>query len=81
MAIANNYFGYRIIKAPPRIQKVKRTWKERLFSKPFQSHKDVIVDVLEKGKVLKDDFNMTIVVNESEYHKLCDMLKNQTKGV
>lgn len=65
--------GMRVIIKPPTQVKVKRTWKERLFTlpwRPMQSHKTELHELIKDGEVLVDKMNQVIYCNEKMYQRL-----------
>lgn len=67
--------GFNIICDPHKkvVNKVRRTWRERLFTlpfKPFDTHKDVIewVDALEDDQIIRS--GNKLVCNTKTYEKI-----------
>lgn len=65
--------GMRVIVKPPFSNKVKRTWKERLFTlpwRPMQTHKTELHELIMDDEFLVDKVNQVIYCNEKMYQKL-----------
>ena len=73
--------GSRVIIAEPVNCKkeVKRTWKERLFTLPFNPFNkfkavDILVDIMEDGQVVQQDNNLHMTIKT--WHKLQKAMDN-----
>lgn len=65
--------GMKVVVQKPYQVKVKRTWKDRLFTLPWlplESHKTELHETVNDGDFLIDKVNNVIYCNEKMYQKL-----------
>jgi hypothetical protein len=69
------YYGNRIFVQPPGLVKIKRTWRERLFSlTPFKTFKMVLKDMLDDGQVVR--MHERLVMNQTTFQRMKTLLEN-----
>lgn len=66
-----NFCGLDIIVQPPIKTEVKRSWLERLTTRPFlKKTKTVITEVMDDGQILR--FGSTLVMNQKTANRLSE---------
>lgn len=74
--------GMKVVISRPHQVQVKRTWKERLFTRPWtpmQTHRTELHEIIPGGEIIFDRINQVIYCNEKMYQKIMKLEAKNAK--